>query len=358
MNSTITMYMKDNTGKVRVWSIEAIGNDIVIHHGQLGGSMQTKVEIINEGKGGRTTQDQVLSRIASRVSKQRDKGYSSDIESAFIRPTNSLGLPKPMLAKRYDQVANVDLKYSFVQHKYNGHRCIIGNVNGNIIAYSRNGKLITSIKHITDNIKLDEGEFIDGELYKHGISLQTISSLIKREQQNTANLDFIAYDMIKDVPYSERYLRLLSLTDAPHKPIPNIILARTKHISQIVSVKDELMNSIDKGYEGLIIRQGDNGYEDGKRSHSLIKVKKCFDDEFEIVFVHSSIDNWAILECVTNEGKSFRVSAPGTIKEKEYILNNYENYIGKYVTVEYFELTNNGTPFHPIAIAFRDKIEE
>lgn len=42
MNSTITMYMKDNTGKVRVWSIEAIGNDIVIHHGQLGGSMQKK----------------------------------------------------------------------------------------------------------------------------------------------------------------------------------------------------------------------------------------------------------------------------------------------------------------------------
>ncbi len=353
MNSKIIMYMKDNIGKVRVWSIEAVDNNILIHHGQLGGSMQIKVETIDDGKAGRTIQDQILSRIASRVSKQRDKGYSTNIENALVRPTNSLGLPKPMLAKRYDQVSNVDLKYSFVQHKYNGHRCIIGNINGRIIAYSRNGKLITSIRHITDNIELDEGEFIDGELYKHGISLQTISSLVKREQKDTATIDFVAYDMIKSEPYFQRYARLIDIANKP-----NILLAKTKHISEIISIKDELVKSMSSGYEGLIIRQGDYGYEDGKRSHSLIKVKKCFDDEFKILSIHSSIDGWAILECVTAEGKIFRVSAPGTIKEKEYILFNAINYIGKYVTVEYFELTNNGTPFHPVAIDFRDKIAE
>jgi ATP-dependent DNA ligase len=110
------------------------------------------------------------------------------------------------------------------------------------------------------------------------------------------------------------------------------------------------------GYEGLIIRQGEYGYEDGKRSRSLIKVKKCFDDEFLVVDIHESVDGWAILECAVDNEETFRVSAPGSMADKFYVALSKDEYIGRFVTVEYFEITNAGKPFHPVAIGWKEEL--
>lgn len=357
MTEEKVLYKQDNKGVIRVWKIWSDSDNIIMSFGVLGGSMQEKIEHVPEGKAGRSILEQIKSRINSRISGQIDKGYVPDISKARLsKPVNVLGLPLPMLAQRYDKVNNVDLEHSFMQHKYNGHRCLITKRKGRIIAYSRNGRIISSISHITDNLSsfLSEEETIDGELYCHNTPLQDISSWVKREQENTRKLKYIVYDCIMPVPFKERLDRIFD----GFIGFKNIVVAPTRYSNTIKSIKDELSKSINDGYEGLIIRQGHHGYEDGKRSRSLIKVKKCFDEEFEIVDILESVDGWAILECETKEGRIFRVSAPGTIEDKKEVLYNAESYIGEFVNIEYFELTKNGTPFHPVARSFRNISDE
>ncbi|HHC18808.1 MAG TPA: hypothetical protein ENK81_00195 [Euryarchaeota archaeon] len=354
ITENFTMYKKDNTGKIREWSIQGDDIWITMNYGVVNGAMQTKYEEVLDGKATRTQEEQLLSRISSRIKKQKDKGYVDSYEYAMNNhPTNSLGLLRPMKAQRYDQVANVDLLESYIQNKYNGHRCIIHRNEDGLIAYSNNGKIITSIDHILSDINLEVGQYIDGELYHHRTPLQTISSWVKREQENTLKLEFVAFDLISSDSFKRR---LEALKDIGLKESARV--AETRKTNTISSIAEELNSAISAGYEGLIIRQGDTGYEDGKRSRSVIKVKKCFDDEFKVIDVLESVDGWGILKCVTDIGREFRVSAPGCITQKTFILRNKQDYIGRFVRVEFFERTNNMTPFHPVAIMFRDKEAE
>lgn len=351
----IKLYMKDNTGAIRIWSIEKKQYGLRVSHGVLGGSLQYKDEHIYEGLASRTVDQQIQLRISSRINKQKDKGYIEDLELASSRTnaTNTLGLLKPMLAQRFDKVKDVDLVNSYLQPKLNGHRCLITKQNGAITAYSRNGKPITSISHILSDIIIAEGDTLDGELYCHGVHLQTIGSWIKKSQSNTRRLKYVVYDIIKNVDYAQR----LELLRQGHYT-SNVELIETRLTSNVKSIKGALTKSIANGFEGLIIRQGDHGYEDGKRSKSLIKVKKCFDDEFLVIDILESKDGWARLVLELPNGGTVMCSAPGTIADKTNVWLNRDDYIGKWVQLEYFELTKDDVPFHPTATMWRNKEEE
>lgn len=119
---------------------------------------------------------------------------------------------------------------------------------------------------------------------------------------------------------------------------------------------DELIRVRRAGFEGLMLRLDGRKYEDGKRSSSLIKVKKFHDDEFECIDIEPSRDGWGICVLKAKNGVVFRTSAPGTLQEKERQLKTKEQYIGKYLTVEYSQLTNDGVPFHPSAIRWREDV--
>ena len=205
----ITLYQVDNKDKLRVWHIDFDHNIITIKFGVKGGAIQTKQERVSGGLGGRTLREQVLSRVRSRINKQYDRGYKESPEEArAMKGTNAMGMFKPMLAQKFSDVKNIDFELAFMQNKFDGHRCLITNINGEKIAYSRQGKLITSVDHILKSVNVREGQTIDGELYCHGFSLQKIGSWIKREQEGTKNLNFHAYDMVSKKPFSERLLDL------------------------------------------------------------------------------------------------------------------------------------------------------
>jgi DNA ligase-1 len=344
------LYMKDNTGAIRVWAISCNDDKITIRHGQVGGSMQYRTEHVAEGKAARSLEEQIVSRINSRISKQRDRGYTSDFDYALQnRPTNTLGMPKPMLAHKLKDVKDIDYTNAVVQPKFDGNRCIIYSDGITNRAYSRNGKPIEAIDHILDDLVLSEGDILDGELYCHGYPLQTIVSWIKRKQAHTLKLKYHFYDIVMDMPYLFRSNKMR-----------NII-----HGESIIPVYGDYCQSLEEammffnkyrkqGYEGAILRWSDAGYEDGKRSKSLVKIKSWLDEEFLVIDIASSADNWAILICAIEGGATFRVSAPGSIPEKIEILANKDNYIGKEITVEFANYTKDGVPFHPVAKAFRE----
>lgn len=346
-----TLYKITSGNQVYVWNIYSKSNVIHIVFGIIGGVMQTVEEQVEVNQSGRSLLEQIDSRIMSRINKQIDKGYRLSIEEAKLNiGMNSMDLLKPMLAQRFDKISGIDYSNCFIQMKYNGHRCIITNTGEEIIAYSRNGKPIESIGHILKSIKLRPGQTLDGELYIHNTPLQDLGSLIRRKQPDSVMLQYVVYDYMADISYQHR-LDILQYNDWGD----NITIAPTKIWTPGIILKDELDESIHDGYEGLILRHGDKGYEAGKRSNSLVKVKKCMDQEFLVINILPSKDGWAILEC--NVGtKSFRVSAPGTIENKYHIYNNKEKYIGRWITVEFFEWTNDGKPFHPSAIDWRTDI--
>ena len=45
---------------------------------------------------------------------------------------------------------------------------------------------------------------------------------------------------------------------------------------------------------------------------------------------------------------------PSNIDERRQYFTNREQHIGKYITVEYYERTKKGVPFHAIGVAVRD----
>ena len=354
MKNNHTLYIKDAKGFLRYWSIEDDFNGFTIEHGVLGGSPIEKFIEVPCGKAVRTHAEQINSEIMSRVNKRLDKGYVYDIEKANCeKATNSLGLRKPMLATSYKRVTEEYLTsgLTFVQRKYDGNRCIIHNDGKRTIAYTRNGKLFTTLNHVIKDIKVPAGMSIDGEIYCHGQSLQTIVSWAKRKQENTEELVFIAYDVIADIPFIDRLYILNNLVIGNSVQIAEtLIYNNTLDWDMVYALTSDV---IEDGYEGLIVRKNAEHYEDGKRSKSLLKVKRWESKEFDVIKIYESADRWAILECIHNN-KKFRVSAPGTIIEKTDVMLNPKKYIGKPVTVEFSAITSGGIPFHPVAVAWRD----
>jgi ATP-dependent DNA ligase len=340
---------KSTKGRLQEWAITSSGDTLIICFGMFGGAIQTVHEKVTVNQSGRTLEEQVKSRMEARISKQLDAGYEETIELAIANEgRNASNLLRPMLAQPYSRVKDVDHRQGFLQYKYNGHRCLITNQRGTKIAYSRNGKPINSIPHILKDIVIPVGATLDGELYVHGLSLQAISSLVRRNQDDSKKLQFICYDMILSAKYSDR-LSVLQQS----KFGDSTIIAPTFEGSKIKSLKDSLQESISLGYEGLILRTNNMHYEPGVRSHSLIKIKQVLDCEFVVKDVVASKDGWGILVCLLPNGSTFRVSAPGTIENKHSVIANKDLYIGKLVTIEFYEWTSDKVPFHPVAISFR-----
>jgi len=352
-NTTQCLYYLGQDNNIREWCIWAEGNIIHINHGVMNGSKQIRREEVAHGKGGRSLFQQVESRINSRINKQKLKGYKDTIEEARKGRTNALNLAKPMLAQPIKKVKRIDFANAIIQYKYDGHRCLITNQDGVIKAYSRNGKYIKTIDHILEGINIPPGATLDGELYAHGATLQQISSWAKRDipLPETSKLRFHCYDFLSSDVYRARkeFLEGLELGSAA-EIVPMWDYESEEHLKQTFN------NAREDGYEGLIIRLDGFGYEDAKRSRSLLKVKQFFDAEFKVTGFHRSEKGLPMVNCVAENGVRFSVVAPGNMTEKENVLMFPETFMGKRLTVEYSTITKDGVPFHPVARAWREDL--
>lgn len=348
------LYYKAANGSIRFWRIYDEDFDIIIEYGVVGGEVIEESEHVPYGLGTRTREEQVASRMNSRINAKLDKGYVRSIEEAQNnKPLNALGFLKPMLANPIDKVKNVEMDNAFVQYKYDGHRCLVTNDGGKLVAYSRNGKEITTIPEILSGLVIPEGVTIDGELYIHGVPLQTISSYVKRRQEWTKSLKLQVYDVMLSETYDERYRFLHQEVKLGDKAL----LVPTWEFDPD-TLRRELCEAINYGYEGLIVRADGFNYEDGKRSKGLLKVKQFHDDEFMVTAISEDANGGAILHCITHAGKTFKTPAPGDRSEKSRVLRNSSKYIGMKIQVKFANYTRDGIPFHPIATFWRDKESE
>lgn len=168
------LYSRTAKDAINVWRAWAEGATVVCEWGQQGGKMQVArytTSPMNEGKKNATTaEEQAVKEVVAEYKKMLKKKYSETLETAgkTIRF-------KPMLASEYAKHAKRIKFPATSQPKLDGVRCIASFTDGEVVLQSRGGDYY-DVQHIKDALKpvLHEGMKLDGELYIHGTSLQTI----------------------------------------------------------------------------------------------------------------------------------------------------------------------------------------
>lgn len=361
----VRMYRKNALG-LGTWRIYHLpvtslrqGTVIIAHASVEGGSEITHQDPVFVNASGRPIQEQIDLEMRARISRQMDKGYKMSRDEALLGATNQMGLVNPMLAQKVTDVRITQsmFEYAYVQPKFDGHRCLITKLNGDMLAYSRRGKAITTIGHILEDAYnwMQDGDTIDGELYIHGQSLQSISSLIKRDQAGSRALCYHWYDLVdpKQV-FHDRWRVVQDLYANSNNP--QIKLVPTVRVLKMSDVYAAFKEHRASGFEGTMLRVSTAGYETAKRSAQLLKVKERHDCEVTVIGMRASSQGWAILRAKMDAGQEFDISAPGSVAEKTEVLKNESKYIGRKLTIEYANLTAEGLPFHAVATRWHEEI--
>lgn len=315
----------------------------------------------NVGRTNMTTcLEQAQLELDSRTKKQLDKGYVERQEDASKPSTNTLGLLKPMLAQPLDKVKpdDIDWNRAYAQPKLDGHRAMFK--DGTL--YSRQGKVI-DLPHIVNAIKAHglDHLHLDGELYVHGKTLQEISSLVKRNKEESLELVYHVYDTVGQATWLERMEPLTYNEPFPAGAITVLFAARVGSYEDLQYFHEE---NLEGGFEGTMLRWGTTGYQDGKRSKHLLKMKNFQDAEFEIIGFQEGKPYVApeatyqvpVWVCQTPEGETFTCTAQGDRHEKHALFQNAKDHVGRQLTVKYHYLSKTGIPQLPVALRFREDI--
>ena len=391
---------KDNKGKTRVVEISYEWDDA--QHGfvirrktyQYGGKVTVQPEIwIYKGKVKRTVSEQARLEYNSHLKKYTDKGYKllpSSIKinnavavEAFVEEhlgngvTDSNGFKKHMLAKQADKVATSvfdKIKYWYGSRKIDGVRCSFYWKDGEVRTASRGGgdydASTSFMRHNPKLIQFFEEHpdiVLDGELYKHGKSLQQISGAARLEK-DTAGMDWLEY-YIYDVmdstkTFEERLDILHDITDElnlgfnPEREwddgelkfqiVPQETVVGWANIQKLHD------KYVGEGFEGIVIRDPSKVYNFGGRTNAMIKVKMYKDAEFEIVGYSEGLrPEDMVFVCKTKEGKEFEAKPMGPRELKWEYLDRMDEIIGKMATVKYFYLSDEGCPLQPVLKCIR-----
>jgi DNA ligase-1 len=205
---------------------------------------------------------------------------------------------------------------------------------------------------------------LDGELYAHGLGFQAIVSAVKNRRKVAASsLRYHVYDLIdakgvKTLGYAKRHAILRRVVEA--HPAWRVELVPTERARSAADVERLMERWHEReGYEGVMVRDSSDAavYEPGKRSATLLKLKRFDDAEFEIVDVETAAGKdagTAVFVCrVANTLLTFRARPLGTLAERRKMLIGRSKLIGKPLTVRYQGLTDDGIPRFPVGVAVR-----
>lgn len=345
------LYKQSSTGKIQEWVITAhfdaatgLGG-YTVTHGQVNGKLQTTSTEVRQGKNvGKANETTVYQQCCleaeSKWKKQLDKGYCED-------PKGKSLATKPMLAYDYEKYKHQIKFPAFIQRKLDGVRCIAIRHPRRVELLSRMGKPITTMGHIEKQLEqaMEPGEIWDGELYLHGTPFQTLSSWIKRKQEHSLYVQYHVYDVIDTGNFTDRYDDIDNVIHVEdHSHIKTLSWQKVVSHDEIKKCHDVY---VQEGYEGAILRHNGCPYKAGYRSRDLLKVKVFLDDEFEIVGAKQGVGKFkglAIFTCKTKEGVLFDCTPKGDECQRREYWTNRKKYIGKRLTVRFFEWTDSTPP--------------
>ena len=364
------IYKKDSKGKIRSLEVIAEGGYLIQTSGLLDGKKVEHKKLCKAKNVGRSNEtdpvQQAKLESTALIIKKIREGYFYSEEEAL-----SNNVIMPMLAKEYfkEKKKLAKLNKIAVQPKLDGIRCIIhcSYKNNTIEALSRKNKPIKNIQPILDDIMKEYSDdcedfdifddmIFDGELYVHGKTFQEVSKLVKNPwgERNEVPQYWI-YDMIYTKESFKERSAVIRAFFAHYKG-DNIVIVPTEIIDNTKeAIKEAFLEYIELSYEGMMIRVLDSKYKIKGRSSDLLKYK-----EFETVTLpiaditpndakptHGTV--WTIFN-----GNLQKSGAKLSHEDREDLLTNKDQYIGRMGEFKYFEETDEGFMRFPVFLGLRD----
>lgn len=338
------------SGKIKFWKIEVLDSSVKTTHGYLKSKKQTSKPIYFENY------QKAFNYAKLKWENKIKKGYSASIKSL----TRTI---LPMLASNYRDHKDKIIFPAYVQPKLDGVR---GLAKKNIII-TRNGNKIynlVQIEKILDQQNLPDNYYLDGELFTFKLNprdIKAITHIVNLTEEHKKTLSLIQFHIFDgfflnnlDQSFEERYNFLKKNLKTNHY----LKLVETKKINNHAEVLEYHKKYTRLGYEGVIIRNAGAGYHLNKRSTDLQKYKSFLDAEFKVIGFKEGMGNdtgTVIWQCLCKDGKStFYVRPKGTREERQRLFKTAKKYIGKKLTVKYFELNEKtGCPLNPVGLGFR-----
>nr|AER45427.1 ATP dependent DNA ligase [Bacteriophage sp.] len=360
-----TLYHKGSSGAIYSWKVWTEGADVCTEYGQVDGKKQLArktAEAKNVDKSNATTpEEQAVLEATSMWTHRVERKYRKTLDEA-----NNDEIFLPMLAsefeKRRGQKKDGHTYKCDVQPKLDGVRCLAYWDGEEVKLLSRGGKDY-NCPHIVEVLKnvLPHNLVLDGELYLHGVGFQTITSWVKRLQENTSKIQYHVYDCVlldeRKAQWPSRYSSLHDFFSTRHKRLNGVIhlvdTYEAQNEDEVLRVHNQVVS---EGYEGAIVRMYDNSeYRFAYRSKRLLKVKSFSDNEYRVVGYTTGkgrFEDCAVWVCQAGD-HTFQVVSKGTMEERRKMLEEADSYVGQLLKVKYFELTDEGIPRFPVGVGFR-----
>lgn len=294
--------------------------------------------------------------------------------------------------------------------KIDGIRCIVGynTTRDEVQFFSRGGIILECCHGLVDELKplfkTDPELMIDGELFAPECNFEQLNGLVRKlekksspmiRQSQSRLLEYFAFDIMYssqlssvDAPFEERYRLLKKLIPVcGAKRISNyqhdekkkkIIRAQHRSAAGATATHDEKANKVyhvpaaqvrpeemddvlseacSQGFEGVMIRRPSFPYEHGRRSFGLLKYKQMHDAEFKVVgFLAGDgkfLGGLGAFICETRDGLRFSATPKVSYKRRVELWGERKKFLGKYLTVQYQELSSQDVPRFPIAKMLR-----
>jgi DNA ligase-1 len=352
MNTTI--YKKDTAGNIRYLKIYTEGANMLQESGILGTDspiLHAKAcKAKNVGRSNETTPEQQAEQEAK--SKIKDKLTEGYFQS--IKELESSVVILPMLAKSFkDEKEKIDWSCAFVQPKLDGMRCLAHITQGRVSLVSRQGKPISTMPHIEEDLSsIPNSVILDGELYVEGENFQNNMRAIKKYQKGISErVQFHIYDLVDtENPFAARSKALATYTANRQ----HLVSVETFQIQSENSLKEFHSSFLARGYEGSIVRWGKETYKPNGRSSHLLKYKDFLDIACRIIDIEPSESRpeWGtpVLE---HNGRHFRAGMKFSHEERKEFLLNKHKYIGQTAEIRFFEYSLDGIPRFPVCVGLR-----
>ena len=330
-------------------------------------NFETVMDYLLENNSGR---DVDIAWMQQFISRQLDKEfYSQMITKKFRLGADAKLINKciPGLIPTFDvmlgtSIEKVKLKGDekiFISQKLNGTRCaFVGDK-----CVTRQGKEYTGLQHIIKDLQelVGTNMFVDGELVyknKEGLSdseaFQKGTGIAMSKDEDKSDLELVVFDMFplnefwdgeSKETYSERLVNYIL-------PLRNKIISGYFPNVSVVHMfyngcdHTEIWNWLDyaenNDMEGVIVNL-DTPYE-CKRSKNLIKVKKFYTYDLEVVGVEEGDGrNKGTLGALVVKYKdnTVNVGSGFTDEERKNFWENREDIIGRVIEVKYKEITTD-----------------
>lgn len=245
--------------------------------------------------------------------------------------------------------------------KLDGVRCLIRKEGNKVNAYSRQGNEFTTLQKVIDDVSKIRGNFVlDGEIClmdeNDNEDFQGIMKQIKKKDHQIENPKYVMFDCLEIEEFDNKVgninleQRYEALNDINLSKYPTLDVLQQHSISSIEELTAMIDKAEEQGHEGVMLRK-DVGYE-GKRSKNLLKCKKFFDAEYEVLDIefdsHRVIREGkeVVIPMLANvwiEHKGYKVAVGSGWNQEQRIRYqaNPEQLLGKTITVQYFEETKN-----------------